>query len=97
MSENIVDKVLIVIGVSVITELATGDFVYQVNFGSYTKNTPEILARIPANQRESFVGKQVAIIEAQFIIKTDEAPYKVGSKWQFKIGKNGNLSLVEAK
>jgi hypothetical protein len=98
MSDSIVDKTLIVIGASVVTELATGDFIYQVTFGYYTENTPEILSRIPTNMRETFsVGKNIAITEATLLIKADVVPYKVGSEWKLKIHKNGSLSLVEAK
>jgi hypothetical protein len=97
MSDSIVDKTLTVISASVVTELATGDFVYQVSFGYYTKNTPEILNRIPPSMREAFSGKNIAISEAMLLIKASAVPYKVGSEWKLKIHKNGSLSLVEAK
>jgi len=98
MSEDIVDKALVVISVSVVTELATGDLMYQVTFGCHTKMTPEILSRIPANAREPFLAsKTLAINEMLLLMKVDEVPYKVGSQWKMKIHKNGTLNLVEAK
>jgi hypothetical protein len=98
MTENIVDKTFIVTSVTIITELATGDLVYQVTLGSCIKNTPEILNRIPSNSRESFLGtKNIAVNEISLLLKVDEVPYKVGSKWKMKIHKNGTLNMVEAK
>jgi hypothetical protein len=98
MAESMVDKTLTVIGASVVTELATGDFIYQVTFGYYTKNTPEILARIPPNVREAFSGgKNMAITEVTLLIKADTVPYNVGSNWKLKIRKNGLLTLVREK
>lgn len=99
MPEDIVDKVLIVTSVNALTELATGDFVYQVTFGYYVKSTPEIINRIiPANMREMYsTSKNIIINEVSLLIKTDEIPYKVGSKWKMKIRKNGTLSLVKAE
>lgn len=98
MSEDIVDKVLVVISVGVVTELATGDLMYQVTFGVHTKITPEILSRVPANAREPFLAsKSLAINEMLLLMKVNEVPYKVGSQWKMKINKNGTLNLVEAK
>ena len=88
------DRILVVIGVGVVTELATGDFINQITFGYYTENTPEILKRVPAVVRESFSGKQIGIIELTLFVKADEVMYKVGSKWHLKIHKNGTLSLA---
>ena len=98
MSENIVDKTFIVTSVTVITELATGDLVYQVILGNYVKNTQEIMSRIPPNAREPFLAsKNIAVNEISLLLNVDEVPYKVGSKWSMKVHKNGALSLVEAK
>jgi hypothetical protein len=98
VSVDIIDKVLTVTSVNVLTELATGDLLYQVTFGYYIKNAPEIINRIPPNARESAsTSKFVVINEVFLIIKADEVPYKVGSKWKMKIHKNGTLNLVEAK
>ncbi|MGD0202658.1 MAG: hypothetical protein ABSC20_01975 [Candidatus Bathyarchaeia archaeon] len=97
MPECVVNKILTVTGVNVISEMATGDLAYQVNFGYYVENKPEIIARIPSAIRENFVGKQIAFNELSLIFKTDKVLYAVGSKWNLKIFKNGNLSLVAAK
>lgn len=97
MSECIVDKTLVVTGVTVVTELATGDLIYQVVFGEHVKNTPEILSRLPANTRDAYVGNKIAVNEVMMIMKVEEVPYKVGSKWKLKIQEDGNLSLVEVK
>ena len=94
MSDYIVDKILVVIGVGVVTELATGDFINQVTFGYYAQNTPEILKRIPTPVRENFSGKQIGIAELTLFIKADEVMYKVGSKWHLRINKNGTLNLA---
>lgn len=92
------DKELTVTSVGIVTEVATGDLAYQVTFGYHAKNTPEILSRIPPDAREPLMGsKSIAINEISLFIKTDEVPYKVGSKWRMKIHKNGTLSLAEAK
>jgi hypothetical protein len=98
MAEYIVEKTLTVTGIGVTTELATGDFVYQVSFGYYAKTTPEILSRIPPNMREMYsASKSIVINEFSLFIKTDEVPYKTGSKWKLRIRKNGTLNLVESK
>ena len=94
MSDYIVDKILVVIGVGVVTELATGDFINQVTFGYYAQNTPEILKRIPTIARENFPGKQIGLAELTLFIKADEVVYKVGSKWHLRIHKNGTLNLA---
>jgi hypothetical protein len=97
--EDIVDKVLVVTSVNVLTELATGDFIYQVTFGYYVKSSPEIINRIiPASSREMYsTSKNMIINEVSLLVKTDEVPYKVGSKWRMRIRKNGALSLVKAE
>ena len=98
MSEHVVAKRLIVTNINVITELATGDLIYQVMLGNYIKTTPEIISRIAPQAREPFAAsKSIAVNEMALFIKTDEVPYKVGSKWNLKIQKNGRLNLVEAK
>jgi hypothetical protein len=98
VSEAIVDKVLTVTSVNVVTELATGDLAYQVTFGYYAKNTPELINRIPANIREPFMmSKNIAINEITLLIKVDEVPYKVGSKWKMKISNKGTLNMVEVR
>jgi hypothetical protein len=98
MSEAIIDKVFTVTSVNVVTELATGDLAYQVTLGCYMKSTPEIINRIPANAREPYLtSKNIAINEITLLIKVDEVPYKVGSKWKMKIHKNGTLNIVEVK
>lgn len=97
MSNNTLDKTLIVTSVTLLTEIVSGDFIYQVVFGYYTKNTPEILSRMPAETRGTFMGNQIAINEMSLLIKTDTVPYKVGSKWKLTIRKNGTMNLVEAK
>lgn len=98
MSEDIVDKVLTVTSISLVTELTTGDFIYQVTFGYHAKITPEMISRLPPNTREPLsASKTLAINEVSILIKVDEVPYKVGSKWKMKIHKKGTLNLVEAK
>jgi len=97
MSENMVDKTLVVTSVNVVTELATGNLAYQVTFGEYIKSTPEIINRLPANVRENYPGNQIAVNEILLLIKTDKAPYTVGSKWELKVHKDGTLNLVELK
>jgi hypothetical protein len=98
VSEDILDKVLTVTGISLVTELTTGELIYQVVFGNYVKTMPEIINRLPPNMREPMLmSKSIAINEVSMLIKVDEVPYKVGSKWKMKIHKNGTLSLVEAK
>ena len=98
MSENIVEKTLTVTTVAITTELATGSVAYQVILGSIEKTTPEILSRIPANQREPFLAtKNIAVNQITMILDVDEVPYKVGSKWKVKIRKNGTLNLVQEK
>jgi len=96
--EDIVDKVLIVTSVNTLPELATGDFICQVTFGYYVKSAPEIINRIIPNMREMYsTSKNIVINEVTLLIKTDEIPYKVGSKWKMKIRKNGTLSLIKVE
>jgi hypothetical protein len=98
LPEDIIDKTLKVTSVNVVTELATGDFIYQVTFGYYTRNTAEILARIPPNMREMLSStKNIIINEITLLVKAVEVPYRVGSEWKIKINKKGSLNLVEAK
>jgi hypothetical protein len=88
------DKILVVIGVGVVTELATGDLINQITFGYYTENTPEIVKRIPTIARENFPGKQIGLAELILFLKADEVVYKVGSKWHLRIHKNGTVNLA---
>ncbi|HMK94080.1 MAG TPA: hypothetical protein VK536_01640 [Candidatus Limnocylindrales bacterium] len=97
MPDYIVDKVLTVLNVATITELATGDLINQVNFGNYIENTQEVLNRFPASVRENFTGKQIGVSELILFIKTEEVTYKVGSKWHLKIHKEGIMNLEEVK
>ena len=97
MSENIIDRTLIVTSVTLLTEIVSGDFIYQVVFGYYTKNTPEILSRLPPEVRSTYTGNQIAINEMSLLVKADTVPYKVGSKWKLTIRKNGTMNMVEAK
>lgn len=98
MSEHVIARTLTVTNINVITELATGDLIYQVMLGNYIENTPEIISRIAPQAREPFAAsKSIAVTEMTLFIKTDEVPYKVGSRWNMKIQKNGRLNLVEAK
>lgn len=98
MSENIVDKTLTVTSINTVTELTTGELMYQLTLGYSIRNTPEITNRVPANAREPFLmSKNVVVNEVTLLIKAEEIPYKVGSKWKMKIHKNGTLNLVEEK
>ena len=97
MPEYLVDKTKVVTGVAVVTELSTGNLAYQVSFGEYVKNSPEIVNRLPANVRGTFTGDKIAINEIMVVAKMEEVPYKVGSKWRFQIQKNGTLTLVEVE
>ena len=92
---NTIEKILCVTGVTLLTEIVSGDFIYQVVFGYYTKNTPEILSRMPPETRGTFMGNQIAINEMSLLVKTNTVPYKVGSKWKLTIQENGTLNLVE--
>jgi hypothetical protein len=97
--EDIVEKVLIVTSVSSVTEAATGNYAYQVTFGYYIKNTPEVLSRmvIPDNMRAAYNSNYVLINEIVLLLKAEEVPYKVGSKWKMKIHKNGTFNLVKSE
>lgn len=97
MPDYIVDKILTVINVAAVTELATGDLINQVSLGNYIENTKEVLNRVPAFMKENFTGKQIGITELILFIKTEEVMYKVGSKWHLKIDKEGTLNLSEVK
>ena len=90
----LVDKILVVVSVGPVTELASGDSAYQVIFGRWVDTTPELVSRLPADQKET-AGKQTALNELEFLMKHDKPPYKVGSKWRFTISKNGAVSMVE--
>lgn len=97
MSENIVDKVLVVTSIGPSIELATGDSIYIVTFGEMIRSTPEVLSRLPIEARQAYVGKTISVNVVQVWVKMDEVPYKVGSKWRLRIHKNGTLNLAEEK
>lgn len=97
MTEDFVEKILTVTSVNIITELATGELINQVTFGYHVQNAPEILARIPSNIRENFLGKQLVFNELSLLFKSEEVPYKIGSKWKLKLHKDGTINMVEER
>ena len=97
MSDYIVEKTLVVAGITVLTELATGDVLYQIMFVEYIDNTDDVLRRIPPSVRENFLGNKIAANNVIIFLKTEEVPYKVGSKWNLKINQDGTTNLVKAQ
>lgn len=96
---SIVEKELTVTGIGIVYELATGEPLYQVNFGEFINSTPELAGRLTAMSGGAlFNGKKIAANWLILNIKTDGAiPYKVGSKWKFTVKEDGTTNLVEIK
>jgi hypothetical protein len=95
-SINLFEKILVVTEIRPTLEVATGEAMYQVIFGEYISNTPEVAARLNAPNQASFAKKFPVIWLAMNVKITGELPYKVGSKWQFTTTENGTVNLVEA-
>ncbi len=96
MPPNVFERDVTAISVAPITELASGNSIYQVIFGNYIEATPEIIDRLPPQAKQG-LAKQIPITELTFFIKGAEIPYRIGSKWKLSIKEDGTLSLVELK
>jgi hypothetical protein len=90
------EKEFVVVGVNPIVELTTGDTLQQVVFGEYVDATPEVLGRIPQVMREG-IGKRVGVNEVTVVLKKDEIPYRIGSKWKLTINQDGEIKVAESK
>ena len=97
MSEFLVEKDVIVSGIGNSVELATGDSMYAVSFSELIDSTPEVLSRLPPVTPPTVYPKKLYALWFVLNLKTDEVPYKVGSKWKLKIQKDGKISLAEIK
>jgi hypothetical protein len=97
VSTPLVEKTLTVLSIAPTTELATGDQISQVTFGQNIDVTNEVISRIPPNARETFFAKTIGVNEFVLFIKSEEVPYRVGSKWKLTIKTNGTIGLVESK
>lgn len=96
MSEDILTKTFSVISINPAIELATGDSLYQVTFGEYTKITQELLNRLPPTQRQIHASaKEIGVTHMVIFIKKTEIPYTIGSKWKITIGSDGTLKIVK--
>lgn len=98
MSEDILTKTLSVISINPVTELATGDNIYQVVFGEYVDITQDLLSRLPptAVQRSAF-GKKIGLSHLVLFIKKTEIPYTIGSTWKITVSSDGALNLVKTQ
>ena len=62
-----------------------------------SKMHQKYLLRIPSNIRENFLGKQLVFNELSLLFKSEEVPYKIGSKWKLKLHKDGTINMVEER
>ena len=97
MSEFLIEKDVFVSGISSTIELATGESIYSVSFGEMIDVTPEVLSRLPPVSPPIVYPKKIPALWFVLNMKTDEVPYKVGSKWKLRIQPNGSISLAELK
>lgn len=91
------DDTLEVISVGRVTDITTGDLIYQIQFGhmievdeQMRKNIPQPLGAVPMRQQASVVLVLMLDFEGS-------VPYKVGSKWTLSISERGNIALKEVK
>lgn len=97
MSTPLVEKELTVTSITVAYELATGEPMFQVFFGEFIPTSNELINRMSPGTPASFPGKRIAVSWLILDLKTEQVPYKVGSKWKLTIKENGSTSLVEVK
>jgi hypothetical protein len=91
------DKIVEVISVIRAVESATGESLFQIQFGQMVdvddnlrKYIPQLVGSVPPK-------KQGLITLVLFADLKGTVPYKVGSKWRVSIGESGALSLKEVK
>lgn len=92
-----INGVVEVISVGRITEISSGEFIYQVQFGRMFNLTDQNRANIPQMMGVPISKKQVSVVLVLNIDFKDAAPYRVGSKWTIGIDAKGNMSLKEVK
>lgn len=93
----IFDGVVEVISIGRITDISTGEFIYQVQFGRMFKVDEKNKASIPQMVGIPMSTTQVSIVLVLNVDFKGAAPYLVGSKWTINIDEKGNLSLKEVK
>jgi hypothetical protein len=97
MSEFLIEKDVFVSGIGNTIEIATGELIYSVSFSENIDATPEVLSRLPPLTPPAVYPKKIPAMWFVLNLKTNEVPYKVGSKWKLKIQTNGTISLAEVK
>jgi hypothetical protein len=90
---NAVEKDLVVYQVFPITEVATGNIIYQVLFGEYVDVTPDILDRMDMMPGQP-IPRRVPVMWLALNMKDDTVPYRVGSKWRATMDEQGNINLA---
>jgi len=76
-----------VLSVNQVTDVLTGELVYQVSFGRIGK---PIKGLEPIERRE--ISSNILIV---FFPTKGECPYKAGSKWSLKLSDSGAMTLKE--
>ncbi len=80
-----------IINVQRVTDIVTGQTVIQVGFGTPSQITPEIEKRI---RTDANVPTEVYTNVIQLMLPMEGSErYTVGSKWVFKIGKDGSVNI----
>ena len=90
------EKEVLVYSVTPSTEVATGDNTYNVFFGDYVNATPEIISTLQLQVGQP-LPKKVGVFWLILNIKSDEVPYRIGSRWRLTVENDGRLTLVEMK
>jgi hypothetical protein len=91
------NDVLEVISINRITDAATGDLIYQIQFGKLIDIDESNRPMMPLPAGPIPIKKQMAIVLALNVGFSGTVPYLVGSKWRIAIDKVGNISLKEVK
>ncbi len=96
MPNHLLEKDLVVYAITPVTEVMSGDTLYQITLGEYVRATPEVVNRIGVAPPGG--AKEVPATWMLFNVKRNgELPYKVGSKWRMTVSEDGSVSLAMAQ
>lgn len=86
-----------VISVGRATEVATGKFIYQVQFGHVIEMGEEMRRTIPQPAGTVAIKETASIVLSMFMNFPGAVPYKVGSKWVISLSDQGDLTMNAVK
>jgi hypothetical protein len=82
-----------VISVGRATDVATGKFIYQIQFGHVIEVGEEMRRTMPQPTGAVAIKETASIVLSMFMNFPDAVPYKVGSKWRIILGDQGTLAM----